>query len=262
MISSSRWLYIILLVISSLRMLSCAHGIRLENLPDTVSPETISQNLKKNSSLFSTMEGRADLIIESPEYSDRLSLNVYLHYPDSILVQIRGPFGMRVATFFMTSDTLLFYDRQNGEYYKGSFSAGTIKKFIMADMNFIEIIDFFSGFPLLSESASQWKKYSNEDYFLLRNEEIFYNEEYRIDRSGYFILQILRYNLQGKLLFEKTFRRFDLNNGIFLPKIVEYYNPEQQHKLTIAYRYKNINKPLKESVFDIKIPDSAKEIIF
>jgi len=251
--------FLAIVALGIMSCVSCAH--RLENLPDNISPSTLDSYLHKNISSLQQLEGRANFIIESPEYSNRGVSTIYLQYPDSLLIQIRGPFGLRIATIFITSQSFLFYDHRENAKYDGPFKPETIKKLLGINLDFREIIDFFTGIPVISEPVSQWKIFPEEGYFLLCFTKNQFRKECIINRSGLFIHRIALMNSEERLQFEKKFREFRFIDGLYLPKIIEYIKPDERRAVVLVYRSRKINKPLKDSVFHITVPSNAKEII-
>jgi len=76
--------------------------------------------INERSAHLKTMSGSGTLTVESPEMNATISFELFLRCPDSLLILLRGPFGVEVGSLFIAGQTFSFYNPSTNEVIEGN----------------------------------------------------------------------------------------------------------------------------------------------
>ncbi len=205
-----------------------------------------------------TLQGQARITLDSPQYSGNFNADILVNGPDSLLITITGPMGIRVGKVFITANRFVFYNQVMNQ-----FITGTQKDF--EDTNFLQ-------FPL--EIGQLRSVFAAQDAFEIlkeekfkRTEDGFYVEALNGDLNfhiwfepEYLHIKKIEYYDNRQLLFYKEYDRFKVTDGIVFPRSINFVRPEEKQGLTIFFTELHLNQPIDPERFIINISDNAKQI--
>jgi len=110
-----------------------------------LSAEEIIAEVTARAKAITTLKGEGEITVESHDGSTSASFDVYLKKPDSVRVEFKGPFGLRVGTLLLTKDKFILYDRTENTAIVGTPDGKTLQSLFRLKMQFEEILSAFTG---------------------------------------------------------------------------------------------------------------------
>lgn len=224
--------------------------------------ERLIKKLEANRRKIKNFEGTGTINISTSEMNNSASFKVIILRPDSIYINIYGPFGIDLASALVTSGNFIFYDDIHNVVYKGNSNNDILKKIFKIDLTFGELLDMFAGsVNLTPELSREPDKYEIEyDKYVLT-----YAEPDSGRESKYFIdireLSITSYQLldmSGDILAEGIFSKFEIMDDIPIPYAVKIQNKKGDQTVNINYRNIDINK--NNIKIHLDIPEDAEVV--
>ena len=191
-----------------------------------------------------TLNGRGNITIETPEASNSGSFRVRLKKPDSLTVEIRGPFGVRVGTLALARDKFLFYNWMENRVIIGKPDENTLSQMLHLDVSFQEILGAFTGvFPMndSSDAIQQFTAGNNTYNILFRSSTRL--KKYSIDGKTYIIKE---YRVQDDSIGDvMTASASDFTDDTPpLPQFLRIVFPAEHRSITITYDNVRVNVPV------------------
>jgi outer membrane lipoprotein-sorting protein len=137
-------LLIAVLAVPALVLESCvpAQG---EYTGEVLSTERLVKKLEANRRRVRNFIGYGNLSVDSPEISNSARFSVKVIRPDSLYMEILGPFNIELAQAVVTKTNFVFYDSFNDVVYTGSSDSDVLNRIFKVDVSFDEIMDAFTG---------------------------------------------------------------------------------------------------------------------
>ncbi|MGE5496999.1 MAG: DUF4292 domain-containing protein, partial [Syntrophothermus sp.] len=202
------------------------------------------------------------LYINSPELNTTASFKVTLQKPDSVYLEVYGPFGIDVAQAVVTGSNYIFYDAIHNTAYKGKSSSDVLKKIFKVNLSFSDLMDAFTGAvnltPKLSQQPSNYEIVYNK-YILTFDDSLSqYKSRYSIDIRDLVITDYQLVDPAGKPVLESIFSKFSMLQGISIPYTTKVDLKDAGQSLKIEYRKIDLNKNSVKISLDI--PEDAEVI--
>jgi outer membrane lipoprotein-sorting protein len=189
-----------------------------------------------------TLQGEGLITIESPEGSLNSSFELRLKKPDSLRLDLRGPFGVRGGTLLLDRSRFLYYNATNNTVLTGSPDSGTLRKIVRLPMEFDDALRVFSGDFSTSYAADSLTHIAEHDgSVLLEYKTPTGSRTYEIDEESYIITGYYVSDLRGNELLTATSSRIHSFDALRMPKLLRILFPRDQRSLTIAYDDLQIN---------------------
>ena len=248
-------------VISLLLMMTgCSHFTKRAPLSvDRTTIATIRYKLEQSGMQYRSMKAHAEISVESPQINFSATSKIVLKQNDSLLVQIKAPFGIGAASIFVDKNQFLVYNSFENSLYYGDPQSSTLKKFFPVDIKMEEIFYLFSGIHLLDLQENDSLMIDNNQYLVVVPHKD-QTQKYWIDPKKFVVTEFQLIGPRKEKLLGLEYKQFEKKNNIYLPKLIQITQPRRKARLTILYSDRNVNCQLKEEDFRFKVPDHVDRI--
>jgi len=217
------------------------------------------KKIEANRRKVKTFYGKGNIDIKTESFEGSAGFEIKIHKPDSIRLNIYGPFGIDLAQAMVTRNRFLFYDVLHDQAYSGNLSMNIMKKIFKIDLPFNQLIDAFAGAVNLTSQLSRRPdkfEIGNDYYDLIYNgnpksKKYFY--KIRIDNNA---LVQHKIELSNSLLFVSRYFQFEEIEEIPIPHKAVIENKVDKQVIIIEYRSIEINKKLDEMT--LKLPSDVR----
>ncbi|RMH65639.1 MAG: DUF4292 domain-containing protein [Calditrichaeota bacterium] len=207
-----------------------------------------------------TFSARVRLTLDSPEYSGTFDAEVLRNGPDSLLITVRGPFGMPLGKVFVNKHRFIFYNQIMNQFISGERHTFSNRRFLQFPVSMDQLIDILTArnrFSVLSQ-----KEFSIRDnhYFLRADNG---NRRLRIwfDTDHLLTTRLESYEYPDtSLRYYITYENFQRIHGIYFPQLVNFVRPAEKQGLSLIYTEIKINEPVDGGAFLIEIDADATQI--
>lgn len=218
-------------------------GVKEINKSKINSAEGLQKYFKERDAQIHTLTGTGSITIETPENANNARFELKIKKPDSLLIELRGPFGISVGTLMLSRRTYVFYNSLENLVQRGFSDINSIKPIVNLEFSFDDIINLFTGSYLYS-SINISKTYLdiNENKFSLKEYNSPSIKEVLINTDNNDVLKYTELDQNGKLKLEVEAKRYRNHDGTAMPYWIRIILPQQQKGITIAYDKIILNK--------------------
>jgi hypothetical protein len=251
-----------LLIISAIVVLAGCGGTHGLDTSKPVTPGDVIALVNQRNARLLGMTAYGTLSIDTPELSNTGSIEVNLLKPDTMMFEISGPFGVRVASGLITSRQFTFYNALENTVAEGLSSSDNLKNILRISINFTDALDILSGTMRISPSDSDMCVAGTleDGYYRITYAGPERTDEFLIDLSYECVTHFTKRNAAGDILENITFKDFHKKSGLYMPGIISIERPPKQESLLLSYEQQTLNDlPID---FTFKVPKSAKKIRF
>ncbi len=110
----------------------------------TLAAAEVMRRVNERGQSISSLRGNGSITIETPEGSSSGSFDLSLKKPDSLLVELHGPFGIHVGTLLLSRERFLFYNNMDNTALVGKPDGRTLNSMFRLRM---ELMKFFGHSP-------------------------------------------------------------------------------------------------------------------
>lgn len=226
----------------------------------SMSAEEVIRNLEKRNSGIVALRGSGEISIDTPELSNSGNISVKVLKPDSLLVEITGPFGVGVAKGIVTSSEFTFYNSLENKVFLGLTNTKNLKTILRISIEFKDIINLFCGsmnFSQRPEGVTPTGSWKGEEYAIVyktKSETV----EYIIDAEMECVIRYTKMSSSGELIEEIKFKDFKKKSGFYVPFSITINRPQMDQSLALFYESVTVNDLPMD--FTLKIPDSAYKV--
>ncbi len=183
-----------------------------------------------------TLKGDGNITVESPEQSGSGSFRADVRKPDSLKLELSGPFGIHVGTLLLSREQFMFYNWRENVATIGRPDGSMLQSMFRLRLRFDEILRAFTGDFLSARSSDTLEKFSIEhDLYLLRYRNAEGIHEYRVDRDLFVVTSYRLLDSLGKPSLIALASRFDEVDNLTIPKLLRVVLPKERRSLTVAY---------------------------
>lgn len=205
-----------------------------------------------------SMTGRGSLWFEGQGAAGSAFFTMSLRKPDSLLVRLKGPFGMEVGLFFLSRDRYVIYNGMQNQLTTGVPSMTAIRSVLPVALTQEQIVDAFSGTFTIGASRGPLVRYViDNDEFLLSFVTGADTASYWIDPESQLVTRYVVTGNGGRTRIEATAGNMVSEDSVYAPREVRLRMEEQQ--LSIQYSSLTLNAP--EPSFAFSIPPGARTIV-
>lgn len=195
-----------------------------------------------------TFSGSGSLTIETPEFSNSANFKLSIKKPDSLKIELTGPFGISVGTLMMSRHNFVFFHGIENRSVKGKTDSNFLSSIVNMPISFDEILNIFTGSYFYSATDySNAEMNSNEAYYLIRNNHESTVKEIWIDRKTINVTKLLEIGKDRTIDLDASAKSYENISGIEVPNWVRIIFPKQKRSLTIAYDNIKVNQPVNVS---------------
>lgn len=249
---------LILFLIITVTFLSCVPS-RPDDDVEILSVDRLINKLEANRRRIKNFEGNGTLLVNTPTLENTANFRVVLVKPDSILLNILGPFGIELGQALVTNKSFIFYDALSNTAYTGEIDSEVLQNIFRIDLPFKDIIDVLTGSVNLTNQL-----YKSPDEFNVIYDKYYLSyidslnglkTNYKIDVRR---LGITDYELKSddsKFEVTGTFSQFEVMENVAIPYKILVENKSSKQRIELNYKKINVNK--RNLMIDFKLPDDA-----
>jgi outer membrane lipoprotein-sorting protein len=205
------------------------------------------------------MSGEGRISIETPEIAQSGSFILTLQKPDSILINLQGPFGIKVGSALVTRTEFFFYNSLENKLITGLSSTENLNRILHVQLSFDDLLNLFAGGTFLeSDLHAPDETHVENDQFVLVFTSPKTSRRYWIDPTTLYIQKVQILDQSGKLTLEQTFSDFEDVNGFAMPYTIRVIQPKERQRLTFTYSEILVNT--EKLHFTFTIPPNAERI--
>lgn len=231
----------------------CAPSARIKR-ELTLTPVQVIDLIRRRSAEIRTLRGEGSLTIESPEQSNSSSFTLGLKKPDSLLVNLSGPFGIRFGTLLFSRTEFVFYNYQDNYAFIGKSDGSTLHAMFNLRMNFDEVIRAFTG-DFFSSPAESLISFSNDSLsYILTYRDGPRAVEYRIDGEYHYVSAYRVLDASGRSTLTAIAEEPEEFGQLVVPRLLRVIFPLERRSITVAYSDMEIGVPVRCS---FTVPRSA-----
>jgi outer membrane lipoprotein-sorting protein len=225
----------------------------------SISPSKIQEIVQAHHARIQSMKGEGLISVATPEMTQSGSFILSLLKPDSVLINLQGPFGIKIGSVLVTRTGFLFYNSWENKLITGSSSIDNLYRILHVHLSFDDLLNLFAGGTFLTEDLHPPDKTRIED-----NQYVFiYNSsnstrQYCLNPRTLSIQKIQFLDAEGKLTLEQTFSNFEDIDGFEIPYTIRITQPEAQQMLSLTYSDMLVNTD--QLRFTITIPNNVERI--
>lgn len=206
-----------------------------------------------------SLQAEGHISVETPEIAQTGSFTLTLRKPDSILVRLEGPFGIKIGSALVTRDEFLFYNSLQNKLITGSSKTENLNRILHVQLSFDDLLNFFSGGTFFTDDLRTPDETNIDDeQYVFVYKAANAGRKYWIDPSTFLIQKVQYLDRNGKLTLEQTFSNFQIVNGIEVPYNIRVVQPKDRQMVALAYSDIAINTTL--TPFTLTIPSDAERI--
>jgi hypothetical protein len=249
------------LVLIALVFLSCT-GSKHFDASKPVTPEIVIAHINARNSRISSFFGEGKLSLDTREYSNTGTIAVKILKPDSLMIEVSGPFGVSVGKGLVTNSTFTFYNGLENSVAQGNTTAKNLQRILRFPIEFRDIVEVLSGTMSVRADSSSPAPVGilQDNTFLVRYKQERMSTEYTIDLSYEAVKRFVRRDENDNIVEDISFRDFRKKAGYYFPHIVSISRPKAEENVVLVYDNILINDANLD--FSLKIPKSATRIHF
>jgi outer membrane lipoprotein-sorting protein len=241
------------LITSALLAAGCATSLRTTR-ELTLDPDTVKEMVLRRIERVGTLRGEGVVTIESPEESGSSSFTLNLKKPDSILVNLSGPLGIRLGTLQFTRERFLFYNAQDNYAFVGKSDGTTLNSMFNLPMTFDEVMRAFTG-EFFAPGAAPPDSFSTDaESYVFTYAVDGGRAEYRVDGRDYFVRSYRVIDSAGRATLTATASEPEEDDGVVTPRLLRVVFPAGRRSISVAYSEVEINR---EAACSFTLPRSA-----
>lgn len=204
-------------------------------------------------------EGSGTLTIKTPTFENSASFSVTIIKPDTMYLEVTGPFGITVANVLLVKKDITLYDALHNTVYKAKTDKDIMKEVFKVDLGFNELLEVFSGAINLSERLYK----TPDDYAVIGNAySITFADtikrqtaKYRVRKGDFAITDFSLTGKEGETLMQSLYSDFEMFEKNAVPKKIEVNRKKGTEQLLIEYSKVKMN--VSGLSVDFVIPDDA-----
>jgi outer membrane lipoprotein-sorting protein len=182
------------------------------------------------------MKGEGRISIETPQIAQSGSFVLSLQKPDSVLIDLKGPFGIKVGSALLTRKEFFFYSSFENKLISGSSSIENLNRILNIRLGFDDLLDILTGGTFLKDdirSPDQTRVEDDRYVFVYISSNS--SHLYWINPETLFIEKMQFLDQDGKLVVEQTFSNFENVDGIAIPHSIKVKQPGTHRYLALTY---------------------------
>jgi len=231
---------------------------KIEILPS----DRLLNKLEANRRKIKNFEGSGIIKIKNSQMDNSASFRTTVIKPDSIYLNIMGPFSIDLAKILVTNKDFQFYDAIQNSVFKGEYNDNILRNIFKIDLSFNDLIDAFVGSVNLTNKLYRTPdKFETvyDQYVLTYIDSVSHHSTiYKVDVRELSIKEVQEMDEAGNLVFKGKYSKFNIIEGVAFPYIIEIENVNTKESVNIEYRKVSVNKS--SAVIEFKIPADTQVI--
>jgi outer membrane lipoprotein-sorting protein len=252
-------LFFIVIILFTLLFIGCRTTSTV-NLEDrSISSAEVHEIVRIHHSRIHSLKGEGKISFETPDIAQSGSFKLTLRKPDSLLIHLQGPFGIKVGSALVTRTAFSFYNSLENKLITGSSSMENLNRILHVQLSFDDLLNIFAGGEFIDDDLRSPDETSIEnDHFIFMYTSRHSSRRYWIDPTSLCIQKIQFLDESGKLTLEQSFDDFEDVVGIVMPYAIRITQPKMRQRLTLNFSDLTVNA--EQLQFTFSIPQNAERI--
>lgn len=225
-------------------------GVTAQKVADEIQTQSSSIHYFSTSG-YGSFETRAGA------YTARFDMSI--HRPSSAIVNLYGPFGIKVAQVRLTDDTLLVYNSIRNELFMGKPTSANVRNLLMIATNgssFTDLLlDLMPPTPHLDSAQSFREEDGRTVSFTYVSQDTV--EKYIVDGKYMRTKEYVK-SIGGVTVMKIQYSDFEHVGSVFFPRSVSF--EDLSHNVSAKLYYQDTSLNQRENV-EFNVPSDAKEVI-
>jgi len=252
---------IVVVFISSLTFVSCKSKAAVV---DVVKPEihpkssTVIENYNNNKTNFSTLYIKSNAQFADDKQTQNVTAEIKIKKYEQILISIRF-LGITMAKALITPTSVNYYEKINGSYFEGDFSA--LSQWLGTDLDFIKIQNMLLGraFDEL-KNGKFTESLADQTYTLADLSSTSTKKTFYLDADTFFIKkQEIEQTAEGRKIQVTYANQVDYKETkLPLSVIITTFQKNSKSEINLEYTTVTFNEELS---FPYSVPNGYKRIL-
>jgi outer membrane lipoprotein-sorting protein len=249
----------LLLICSMIAFSGCAPTKEISPHVRNLSPRQIIDAVNSRSRAIATFHATGSISVESPSFLNSGSFELSMKKPDSVRVDIEGPFGIRVASALFAHGHYTFYNSFRNEVMEGAVDEKNTPSFMNIRINPDDILDMFSGTRgFLPEEILPDSFALGDDSYLLQFQHGAGRTRYYVDDRIVYVVSIEHIDSAGAVWSEEHFDFDRRDDGTIVPQSIRLIHDKLESSVSLVYETVHINTPI--NGMTLTIPPDARRV--
>jgi Domain of unknown function (DUF4292) len=225
----------------------------------SISYSEVQEVTRRHHAQIHSLTGEGRISIETPEIAQSGSFILTLQKPDSVLINLRGPFGIKIGSMLVTRTGFLFYNSLENKLITGLSTAENLNRILHVQLSFDDLLKLFAGgtfFETERATPDETRIEDDQCVFIFTSPES--SRSYWVDPVTRYIQKVQFLDQSGKLKLEQTFSDFEDADGISMPRSIRITQPKARQRITFTYSEIFINA--EQLHFTFTFPPNAERI--
>ncbi len=248
-----------LFVSAAIALSGCASVPSANFTSRSITPELLQRIVKINREKVQFLSGSGTITIETPDMAQSGSFELLLHKPDSVLVKVEGPFGIRVGAVLLTRTDFSFYNSLQNQLITGSVNASNLNRIFRINLTFDELLSLFTGGSFVAGDDESPDSLSvEENQFVLTYGKELGSRRYWIDPGTLLISRIQHIDESGKLGLDERFEKFRDLGEASLPRQIRLTQNQARRVVAVVFSTLAINTG--DAPLVLEVPTNAERV--
>jgi hypothetical protein len=236
--------------IALLSLLGCPSPKHTSFLSKSFNVSEVITRSREHSIAIRTLRAEGRISIETPNLTQSVAFTLILRKPDSLLIKLEGPFGIRAGWLFATGEDFTFYNALENQLITGQSTSNNFERILHTNLMFSEILEVLCGKGLntADEREPDEALIENEQPVLVFRDGIS-TRRYLLDAELHSIAKIQVLDRSGKLTMEQSFASFQEVGTVSVPHSLRILQPRERQFVSIFYSFVRINEEALDFAF-------------
>lgn len=219
--------------------------------------DLLERNVQWQKSINS-LSGNTRITLDTPQYSGNFSAEVSLSGQDSLMITVNGPLGIDVGKVFIAENRFIFYNQVMNQFYTGMREDFANRNFLQFPLKISQLREVFVAqdkFDILKRDLFEIR----DDQYYIEATNAHYSYKIWFD-PVYFLIKRIEYLFDGQVEYYKEYDQFREINGTVFPMAINFVRPGEKQGVYLYFSDLELNVPIDEQDFQIKVSDSARQI--
>ena len=238
---------------------SCAPTKELHRLAPARAAREVIDAVNAHHAAISTFEATGTIAVESPSFVNSASFELWLKKPDSVRVDVEGPFGIRIASALFAGNHYIFYNSFKNEVMDGDLRSDELPMIMNIRLDPRDLIDTFRrARTFLREEIHPDSFVIGDDAYrvLFRHDES--ATRYTVDSGILSITGIEHIDSTGDVWSDEQFEFDRRDDGTAVPVSIRLNHASMQSSVSLYYDKVQVNEPV--AAMTLAVPQDARRV--
>lgn len=246
---------------SSFTFISCkskAVVVASKSSENKIKAKTIIENYYNNKIEFSTLYIKANAQFSNEKQSQNVTAEIKIKKDEQILISIRF-LGITMAKASITPTSVSYYEKVNGSFYEGDFTA--LSQFLGTDLDYEKIQNMLLGRAIDDLKKGQYQESLTDGVYRLDSKpDNDIKKSFYFDSEQFLITKQEITQVNKDRMIQVLYSNKKVNSSMTLPQTIniDTYQNQSKSELNLEYNTITVNEELS---FPYSVPNGYKRII-